>query len=447
MNNTYELTAEELQEFSRQFNSRRGNRIAANASAKSGLTQAATDFQAVSKLPYTFSTDLKQGSITDQKISGRCWLFSALNVLRYEVIHKYNLEDFELSQNYLFFYDKLEKANYFLGNALRTLYEPVDGRLYSFLNTDPLGDGGQWDMVANLIRKYGVVPKDAYPDTQNSIASRNFVMYLTSLLREYAIQLREKALDGASKKDLEALREGMMETVYHVLVIALGEPPKTFDITLTDKDGKVTQDFDLTGKTFFEKYVDFDLDSHISLINAPTPKKPFEKTYTVKFLGNVEEGAPVKYLNLPIETIKAAVVAQLKDGHPVWFGSDCLKFGSRDEAVFDRKACNVEQLLDIHYEFTKGERLDYGDSAMNHAMVFLGVNEDEFGMPNRWRIENSWGKKAGAHNGYYIASDSWFDEFVYQVVVDKKYLEPEVAKLFDQEPIELEPWDPLGSLA
>lgn len=447
MNNKFTLTAEDLQEFSRMFNADRGNLVAANASAKSGLAQAATDFAAVSKLPYSFSTDLKQGSITDQKVSGRCWLFSALNTLRYEVIHKYNLDDFELSQNYLFFYDKLEKANYFLGNALRTLDEPVDGRLYSFLNADPLGDGGQWDMVANLIRKYGVVPKEAYPDTRNSIASRNFDMYLTSLLREYAIQLRKKAKAGASDDELEALRKNMMKTVYRVLVISLGEPPKTFDLTLTDKDGNVTQDFGLTGKTFFEKYVDFDLDAHISLINAPTPKKPMNKTYTVKFLGNVEEGAPVKYLNLPIETIKKAVVAQLKDGHPVWFGSDCLKFGSRDEAVFDRTASNIEQLLDIHYDFTKGERLDYGDSAMNHAMVFLGVNEDENGQPNRWRIENSWGKKAGAHDGYYIASDSWFDEFVYQVVVDKKYLEPEVAALFDQEPIELEPWDPMGSLA
>ncbi len=447
MKNTFTLTEDNLQEYSRLFNADRGNLVAANASAKSGLAQAATDFSAVSKQPYSFSTDLKQGSITDQKVSGRCWLFSALNTLRYEVIQKYNLEDFELSQNYLFFYDKLEKANYFLGNALRTLDEPVDGRLYSFLNADPLGDGGQWDMVANLIRKYGVVPKEAYPDTQNSVSSRNFDMYLTSLLREYAIQLRKKAKAGASDDELTALREDMMKTVYRVLVISLGEPPKTFDLTLTDKDGNVTQDFGLTGKTFFEKYVDFDLDSHISLINAPTPKKPFNKTYTVKFLGNVEEGAPVKYLNLPIEVIKKAAVAQLKDGHPVWFGSDCVKFSSRDEAVFDRTACNVEQLLDIHYNFTKGERLDYGDSAMNHAMVFLGVNEDENGNPNRWRIENSWGKKAGAHDGYYIASDSWFDEFVYQVVVDKKYLEPEVAKLFDQEPIELEPWDPMGSLA
>ena len=189
-----------------------------------------------------------------------------------------------------------------------------------------------------------------------------------------------------------------------------------------------------------------DLDSRVSLINAPAENKQMNRMYTVKFLGNVAEGGRVEYLNLEIETIKDAVIKQLKDGHPVWFGSDCAKFGLRKAGIFDRNSMNIEELFDINYEFTKGERLIYGDSAMNHAMVILGVNLDENGAPDKWRIENSWGKDSGME-GYYVASDAWFDEFVYQVVVDKKYLTKKTLKLFEQEPIELEPWDPLGTLA
>ena len=190
-----------------------------------------------------------------------------------------------------------------------------------------------------------------------------------------------------------------------------------------------------------------DLDAQVSLINAPTDDKPMNRTYTIKYLGNVAEGHPIKYLNLPIDVIKEAAIAQLKDGKPVWFGSDCGPFSLGDLAVFDRASANVEQLTNIHYHFTKGDRLTYGDSAMNHAMVFLGVNLDQDGKPERWRIENSWGKDSGPNDGYYICSDSWFDEFVYQVVVDTKYLSENVRKLLDLEMIELEPWDPMGTLA
>ena len=197
---------------------------------------------------------------------------------------------------------------------------------------------------------------------------------------------------------------------------------------------------------FYDKYVGINLDNLVSLVNAPAENKPMNKMYTVKFLGNVVEGEPVHYLNLPIDKLKEAVINQLKDGHPVWFGSDCIKFSGRKDGVFDRDSVKAEQLFNIEYTFTKGDRLMYGDSAMNHAMVILGVNINNEGKADRWRIENSWGKDAGL-DGYYIASDSWFDEFVYQVVVDKKYLDKETLGLLDQPLIELEPWDPLGSLA
>ena len=441
------LSAGLLNELRDSVSQDRAVTIAANASVRKGFLEAAASYRALQKLPFSFSIDLKQGSVTDQKHSGRCWLFAALNTFRYEVIRNMNLEDFELSQNYLFFYDKLERANYYLENMIRIAGEPADGRLFSFLNRAPLEDGGQWDMMANLVRKYGVVPKSAYPDGANSVQSRDFDQYLGSLLREYGVQLREMCRCGASEDDLRLRREEMMKTVYRCLVIALGEPPRTFDLTLRDKNGKVTQEFGIDGRTFFEKYVRLDLDGYVSVINAPTADKPFGKMYTVSYLGNVSEGRPVSYLNLPIEDLKAAVIAQLRDGHPVWFGSDCMKFSLRSDAVFDRAACDVETLCGIAFNFTKADRLVYGDSAMDHAMVLLGVNLNGEGRSDRWHIENSWGKESGPNGGHYTASDSWFDEFVYQAAVHRRYLPAETAALLGQEPAVLQPWDPMGTLA
>ena len=441
------LTKETVNAWSEAFAGSRADQVAANASVQNGFLAAAADHRALQELPYTFSIDLKQGSITNQKSSGRCWLFSALNTFRYEIIKNYNLEDFELSQNYLFFYDKLERANYYLETMISLMGEPVDGRLFAFLNQDPMGDGGQWDMMANLVRKYGVVPKYVYDDSANSIASSRFDRYLTTLLHQDTAALRRANDEGKSEDELRAIKEEMMQDVYRFLCIALGEPPKTFDLTMTDKDGKVTRDFGIDGVTFFKKYVGLELDDYVSLIHAPTADKPYGRMYTVKHLGNVIEGNIVRYLNLPVEKLKEAAVAQLKDGHPVWFGCDCGTFALDKQAVYDRKASGVEKLLGIDLTISKGDRLTYYDSAMDHAMVFLGVNLDSEGRPDRWRIENSWGKEAGPNGGYYIASDSWFDEALYQIAVNKKYLDEETRALLDQPVTELEPWDPMGTLA
>ena len=441
-----EITSAKLESFSKDFNSDRANIIAANASCENGLMAAATDYKGARKLPDTFSISLKQGHITNQKSSGRCWIFSALNTFRYELMQKNNIEDIELSQNYVFFYDKLEKANYFLESIMKIFDEPVDGRLYSYLNMMPLNDGGQWDMLVNLINKYGVCPKEAYPDSANSISSGSFTKYLTSKLREDAVILRKAHQSGKTVEQLREMKDEMLNEVYRILVIALGEPPVTFDWVIRDKDKKVIQEFGITPMEFYNKYIGLDLSNYISLINAPTDDKPFNRLFTVKFLGNVVEGQKITYLNLPIDIIKEAAIKQLKDGHPVWFGSDCSKYGVRKTGIWDRESEDIEKLLNIRFNFKKGDTLVYGDSAMNHAMVIMGVNLDKDGKPDRWRIENSWGKDSG-RDGYYTCSDSWFEELVYQVVVNKKYLPDEIVKLLDQDYIELEPWDPMGTLA
>lgn len=442
----HDITNEVLAEFSTAFSSNPVNRIAMNAVTSAGLLAASKNPMAQRESRHSYSISLEQGEITNQKQSGRCWMFAALNTFRFEVMKNLNLKTFELSQNYTLFYDKLEKSNYFLESILETLDEPTQGRLISFLLSAPLGDGGQWDMLCNLVRKYGVVPKEAMPETVASSATREMTATLTRKLREDACRLRKAYADGSTLDKLRQKKEAMMEEIYRVLCICLGEPPKTFDLEVTDRDDKFIRDTNLTGTAFFEKYVGLNLDDYVSLINAPTADKPYHRSYSVKFLGNVKEGCPVRYLNLPIEELKKAAIAQMKDGSPVWFGCDVGKDSSRDEGLLDTNTYQTDKLLGVTFGMNKAERLEYGESLMTHAMVFQGVNLDEEGKPNRWRVENSWGDAPGK-KGYYVMSDEWFDEYMYQIVVNKKYLPDSYIAEYDSEPIMLEPWDPMGSLA
>ena len=351
-----------------------------------------------------------------------------------------------LSQSYLLFWDKLEKSNWFLENILDTLEEPVGSRILCHLLTDPLGDGGQWDMMANIVAKYGVVPKYSMPESAVSSSTREMNRVMTELLRNDACILRQSAKDGSSRQDLEEKKAQMLEEIYRMLCICLGEPPKTVDMQARDKDNNFIQETGLTPIEFFKKYVDINLNDYISLINAPTEDKPYYHKYTVNMLGNVREGNPVCYLNLPIEELKAAAIAQLKDGEPVWFGCDMGPYINRETGIMDLDIYDFQDVLQIDFPMTKAQRLDYGQSLMTHAMVFQGVNLTENGTPTRWRVENSWGEDSGK-KGYYIMSDEWFTEYMYQVVVNKKYLTKEQLQILDTETIMLNPWDPMGSLA
>ncbi len=440
------ITNDMLRRFSDEFNADKSHKIAMNAVTQNGVTKSAMSPAALSRDAHQFSINLKQGEITNQKSSGRCWMFAALNTMRFEIIKKLNLETFELSQNYPLFWDKLEKANYFLENILATLDEPTNGRMIAWLLSSPLGDGGQWDMFCGLVEKYGVVPKDAMPETACSSATGEMDKFLTLKLREYACSLRAMHAKGCSMDELAAKKEGMLSTIYRMLAICLGEPPRKVTLQVRDKDDNFLRDSDLTPQEFYKKYVGWDLSKCVSLINAPTADKPFGRTFTVKFLGSVHEGRPVKYLNLTSDALKRAAIAQLKDGRPVWFGSDVGQWLVRAGGIMDTEALEMGQLFDTEFPMTKAERLDYGESLMTHAMVLMGVNLDDEGKPTLWRVENSWGKDAGK-DGYYIMTDKWFDEFTYQVVVDEKYLTDEEREQLKQEPITLEPWDPMGSLA
>lgn len=440
------ISEEELKKFEESFDSDLANTTAMNAVMNNGVVKSAINYESIRQNRHVFSIDLKQGDITNQKASGRCWMFAALNTMRFDIIRKLNLETFELSQSYPLFYDKLEKSNYFLESILETLDEPTNGRLISYLLSAPLNDGGQWDMFANLVSKYGVVPKDAMPESISSSATREMSTYLTVKLREYACTLRSQYEKGVAMNDLRKEKDQMMATIYKMLCICLGKPPKTFTFEVMDKDRKFIRDASITPKEFFDKYVGWNLNDYVSLINAPTVDKPYNRSYSVKFLGNVKEGNPVKYLNVTTNILKEVAIAQLKDSKPVWFGCDVGQYSTRDTGILDLDVLKVDQLFGTTFSMTKAERLDYGQSLMTHAMVFTGVNIDDNNEPNRWKVENSWGKDPGK-DGYFVMSDPWFDEYTYQIVVNKKYLSEQLLAQYESEPIMLEPWDPMGSLA
>ena len=442
----YGVSAQQIAAFAADFESQRANLVAMNAVTANGLMASAVSRAAVAQDTHEYSIRLEQGEITNQKQSGRCWMFAALNTMRYQVMKKCNLKTFELSQAYLFFWDKLEKSNYFLESILETVELPTSSRLVAYLLTAPVGDGGQWDMLCNLVEKYGVVPKTAYPESKASSGSREMDSTLTEKLREDACILRRMHKEHLGMDTLRERKNEMLNEIYRLLCICLGEPPKSFVFEYRDADKNFHRETGLTPKSFFEKYVGMDLHDYVSLINAPTSDKPYGRSYTVKYLGNVREGSAVRYLNLPIEELKKAAIAQLKDGQPVWFGCDVGKHSDRDTGVMDLDIRSLETLLDTQFTMTKAERLDYGQSLMTHAMVFQGVNLDDNGQPNRWRVENSWGKDPGK-DGYYLMTDRWFEEYLYQIVVHKKYLTEEQRKAYASDPIELEPWDPMGSLA
>lgn len=440
------ITKEILNKFNQRFHKDSQNRIAACAIASSGINAASLNQNTIRKHNNLFSDTTKMGKITSQNQSGRCWMFAALNTARVTTMKKLNMKTLEFSQNYTLFWDKLEKANYFLESIIETVDEDLNGRLVTHLLTAPLQDGGQWDMFKGLLQKYGIVPKYMMPETFHSSNTAVMAANLTRRLRRDAKCLREAYENGKDIQSLTAMKEDMLYEIYNILVKCLGEPPTVFDFEYEDEDEVYHVDRKLTPIEFFNKYVGWNLEDKISIINAPTKDKPYEKMYSIKYLGSVKEAEIIKYLNLPIEELKKAAIKSIQAGEPVWFGCDVGKMSHRDLGIMDLDLYDYDETLSKIDDFDKADRLNYGESMLTHAMVFTGVDLDENQKPIKWRVENSWGDKAGK-KGIFSMSDRWFDEYNYQIMVDKKYLDEKYRKILDMEPVMLEPWDPFGALA
>lgn len=393
-----------------------------------------------------FSLDLTKDKVTNQKASGRCWMFAALNTFRHKMISSFQLEDFELSQAHTFFWDKYEKSNWFLEQVIATAVQELTSRKVAFLLQTPQQDGGQWDMVVSLFEKYGVVPKSVYPESISSSNSRELNTYLNKLLRQDAQILRDLIHSGADSEAVASKKQALLQEIFNFLAMSLGLPPREFDFSYRDKDNQFHSESGLTPQSFYKKYVDLQLDDYVSIINAPTTDKPYGKSYTVDMLGNVVGSRPVRYLNVPMDRLKELAIAQMKAGETVWFGSDVGQVSNRKAGILATDVYDFEAGMDIHLTQDKAGRLDYAESLMTHAMVLTGVDLDEAGQSCKWKVENSWGDKVGT-DGYFVASDAWMDEYTYQIVVRKEFLTADELAAYEAEPIVLAPWDPMGALA
>ncbi len=440
-----ELKTEELEKFRKDFVSSPKNLVVMNAVSGSSLTDVAVKREFISKYNHVFSNEIKSMKITNQKKSGRCWIFAGLNFMRYYTAKKLNVEQFELSQSYEMFWDKLEKANYFLESIIQTVDEDLKSRLVSWLLAQLVGDGGQWGMFTNLVEKYGIVPKDVMKESFHTSDSRVMNTLLRTKLREDAMTLRKAHKDGEKEDSLRKMKRDMIEEIYRILAINIGVPPEKFDYEYKDKNGNFHRIRNITPQKFYKEYGGIDLNDMVSLINCPTPDKKFLTTYTVQYLGNVVGGKDVLYLNVELQEFKDLTVKAIVDDNPVWFASDVGKMMKREEGILDTDLYDFENVYDVKFKFNKAERLDYGDSLMTHAMVLNGVDliDDK---PLKWKVENSWGEDIG-EKGYFVMGDKWFDEYVYEVVINKKYLSDALKAALKKKPIVLPPWDPMGSVA
>ena len=442
------ISKDKLRKYEKSFNASE-NKVITNAVTKNGFFKSCENYEEIRNTRYEFSVNFKQGEITDQKRSGRCWIFASTNFLRYFLIKKLNIDTIELSQNYIAFYDKLEKCNYFLNSIIDTIDRPTTDRYVTYFLDNPINDGGQWDLFLNIVRKYGIVPKSAMPETISSSNTSEINRILYRVLRSFAYELRTMYSKNKDMEKIENLKLDMVEKIYAILCTAFGRPPEKFDFEYTNKNDEFHRDSNITPMDFYDKYIkDLNLDDYISVINAPNADRPFFKKYTVNYVGNVADGNRITYLNLPIERLKEMAIAQLSEGVPVFFGSDVGKESSSDLGIMSCDLYNIKDIINIDDTMDKATKLEYRESAMTHAMLFLGVNLDENWKANRWKVENSWGDKPG-NKGIFVLTDEWFSKYVYQVVVNKKHLKTEELEAYNENKyyMELEPWDPMGTLA
>lgn len=434
------LTASDLQELRKDYEQNPDNKVLEGAVTQNGINNVARDASVDEKLNPVFSVEVKTGKVSNQKRSGRCWMFALLNTLKHQFGEKYKVKDFELSQNYLFFWDKIERANIFYDRIINTADKPLDDRTVEFYLAGPGSDGGQWAMAVSLVQKYGVVPTSAFSETNVSENTGDLNMILNYKLRQDAMKLRNMVHDRVSEEDIHEAREEMLSEVYRIAAYSLGVPPKTFDLEYRDDKENYHIDRDLTPKAFFDKYFsDADLDDYVVLSNSPD--KEFNKMYSMTAQDNVVDGRSIKFLNLPMEDLKKAAIAQLKDGKAVWFANDITRQSDRKNGFLSDKLYHYDELFNVDLSMTKKQRLQYHEAVVSHATALTGVDlvDDK---PRRWKVENSWGAKNGV-NGYFTMDDGWMNEYVYEVVVNKKYLSADQVALLDQTPVELKPWDSL----
>ncbi|KAK0079888.1 hypothetical protein PV326_008480, partial [Microctonus aethiopoides] len=447
------LTPEIFNDFREKFYADKKNLLAQNVCTKNNPLDVCISRTNTAETNHVFQhkiTEVKP--MTNQKNSGRCWIFATLNVMRIPFMRRHMLEDFEFSQPYLFFWDKIERCNFFLHNIVKTakLGEKVEDRLVSFLLRDPINDGGQWDMICNLINRYGLVPKTCFPESWTTECTTRMNFLLTSKLREFAKILRTIVEENGSDDKIEKTILEQMTVIYRIVGICIGIPSEKITWEYYDKSKNYHCVGPITGLEFYKQYVKpyFNVDEKVCLVTDPRPSHPFNELYTVEYLGNIIGGRKVLYNNQPVETLLHLVAESIKDNEAVWFGCEVSKRFASKSGFHDLKAHDIEAMfgIDAQLGLEKPDRLIYGESCMTHAMVFTAFSYGKDAKVAKLRVENSWGEERG-DKGYHVMTGDWFKEFVFEIVVDKKYVPADILAVFDKEPIVLPAWDPMGTLA
>ena len=437
------LTSAQIDAYRADFSADPSARIAQNAVCGQDIHSLSLSREQVQTIDDSFSIKLDEWSVTHQKRSGRCWLFAALNLFRVGAMKKMNLKKFEFSQAHIHFWDKLERSNHFLETMIDRANLPVDDRTTRFMLSDPIGDGGQWNMAMNLIRKHGLVPQAAYPESHSSSETRWMNATLKEILRSTASELRALVDSGSSTDAVRAHKEARMADIWRVLCIHLGTPPERFDWQWRDKDKVFHRAGSMTPQEFVAEYVTIDWEDYVCLVHDP--RNPMYQTYTVDCLQNVSGGPPVVYLNIPVDEMKAITQRLLEEGTPVWMGCDVGQQMDRKRGLWDAALFESQALYGVEFGMDKAARLHFGQTMMTHAMLFTGVDVVD-GKPRRWRVENSWGDDNGI-KGFYTMNDGWFDEYMFEIAAPSSHLNQQMRDALNTEPTVLPAWDPMGSLA
>lgn len=426
-----ELTLRRIEAYEKAFKGRDDLEVSINAVRRNGIREAAVSDEAIKNAYNVFSIDVEAGDITNQRQSGRCWMFAGLNIIRPVVAKKLNLKSVELSQAYLQFYDKLEKANFYLERIIELKDEPADSRLNKFILDIQMGDGGHFKMWVNLVKKYGVIPHELMPDNINAKNTIVLNILLEEMLGYDAKDLRNYFAKGGSLEGAAKKKDKMLQDIYQLLAISLGVPPKTFTYEYKDKDGKFVRLEEMTPQKFYEEYAGVNLDEYMPLCDVPLDGWEKGKIYTSHFVGNIEGETGVEYFQVGTPEMKKAVIRSLKEGEVVWFGADVSSQSLRGDGYLINDSLIYGKLFGLDFPANKADRLNFDISYCNHAMTFTGVNINENNKPNRWKVANSWGKDNGL-DGYYIMDDAWFDEYVYEVYVNKKYVRKDIVEAYEK---------------
>ena len=406
-----------------------------NAMAETSIAVLAKNHENLANFDTNFTNKVVSHGITDQQQSGRCLLFTGLNVLRAQMMAKYGLDEMEFSQNYCFFYDQLEKANLFLQGIIDTREKPMDDKMVEWLFRNPISDGGQFTGISDVIGKYGVVPSSVMPETYSSENTSQIARLVGLKLREFGLQLRDEAAKGVKVSALEAKKTEMLSTVYRMLALAFGEPVERFTWTMNGE----TKEY--TPQSFYQEYLGNDLtNNYVMLMNDPS--REYYKCYEIDFDRHVYDGKNWTYVNLPVEDIKAMAIESIKDSTMMYFSCDVAKFLDSKRGTLDLKNFDYESLMGTTFGMNKKQRVQTFASGSSHAMTLMAVDLDKDGKPKKWMVENSWGAEAG-YKGHLIMTDEWFDEYMFRLVVEKKYVPEKVLNILKQKPIRLPAWDPM----